>query len=218
MKSTPGVKPAPGKRRVRWVANWNKVTSMLALGGVVAIVGDVGSRGQMEAGGISQYWLKSAHSSARCAHRRTRSVNPAGAGTTFAPSPPLPSIPLTGLLPGVVLPEGGVVLVALELGGLAARAAAPGTVLLTRKLVRSYGAPGTAALLHSSRVPPAGVLAAPLCCCQPAGWPNRPTAASRTTASGTTARARWRTGAACATALRPPGRRFAADGRPRPRW
>ena len=96
-------------------------------------------------------------------------MNRDGAGTTFAPSPPLPGVPLTRLLPCVVLPEGGVVLVALELGGLVARAAAPGTVRLTRKLVRSYGVPGPTALLHSPRVPPTGVLAAPLCCCQPAG-------------------------------------------------
>src|SRR6266487_2008846 len=62
------------------------------------------------------------------------SVNPAGAGTTFAPSPPLPGVPLTGLLPCVVLAaEGVVVLVALELGGLVARAAAIGAARIVAR-------------------------------------------------------------------------------------
>jgi len=69
-----------------------------------------------------------------CTSAYCDSANPAGAGTTFAPSPPLPGVPLTGLLPGVVLAEGVAVLVALELGGLVAGAAAPGTALLTWKL------------------------------------------------------------------------------------
>jgi hypothetical protein len=62
-------------------------------------------------------------------------VNPDGAGTTFAPSRPVPGVPLTGLLPGVVLAaEGVVVLVAAGLGGLGGLvtgAATVGAALLT---------------------------------------------------------------------------------------
>jgi hypothetical protein len=59
-------------------------------------------------------------------------VNPDGAGTTFAPSRPVPGVPLTGLLPGVVLAaEGVIALVAAGLGGLVTGAAAVGAALLT---------------------------------------------------------------------------------------